>query len=582
MTKSLNRIWSNVNLYIPLFVLLCGQLKADLITLIRADQCETIIEYFVSKQGLKVTLEIGPNDFEAFKELIEPLRNKSNSTDLSSHDFQQFFKSHFPIQSGTQLLSPHLKVYEARKRVLRASLYSGEIDTSTRLSEKVLYVELFYPCNKVNSLTISPPVADDGNIRLSNIGFVLYHNNLPVNDLRYLSSPATVSLNWEDPWYSTFDNKNLSRHHSNSLMSFLYIDPYEVRHEVLVRLKDLEDWLPLSYNLDQKIPASHLDSIKTLVGEFIQTRNPLKMDGQPKEAILKKVHFLKVSLAGTQIMATDEDLDYTSAIIGVILSYPNPGIPQSVTIDWNMFSKQITSIPYVNTDPAGPLPGIIDADAPEIKWVNYLKKYKLPTIAQIKTTNRNISSGYLLFPLTLALGLLFIKKRKKRWAYTSFAITGILIFSTWLGLIKHKVSLPLQQTSFQIDEAKALNGSILNNIYHAFDFTNESDIYDKLSLSIQGDLLAEVYIQIKQSMELEDQDGLEVNVSQIETKSAIEHEKNGHLLAYNVQWIVNGEIGHWGHIHQRINAYQAVLYLDVFDGVWKLTDIKILNEERLI
>jgi hypothetical protein len=40
-------------------------------------------------------------------------------------------------------------------------------------------------------------------------------------------------------------------------------------------------------------------------------------------------------------------------------------------------------------------------------------------------------------------------------------------------------------------------------------------------------------------------------------------------------------VGHWGHVHQRSNGYQAELEIAPVDGVWKLTGLEIIDEQRL-
>ena len=44
--------------------------KADFISLIKADECETIIEVFVEDGRIRVTYEIGLLDWKYFKEII--------------------------------------------------------------------------------------------------------------------------------------------------------------------------------------------------------------------------------------------------------------------------------------------------------------------------------------------------------------------------------------------------------------------------------------------------------------------------------------------------------------------------------
>ena len=40
-------------------------------------------------------------------------------------------------------------------------------------------------------------------------------------------------------------------------------------------------------------------------------------------------------------------------------------------------------------------------------------------------------------------------------------------------------------------------------------------------------------------------------------------------------------MGHWGHIHTRVNRYDAVITIEPVDGVWKITDIEVVEEKRV-
>lgn len=50
-------------------------------------------------------------------------------------------------------------------------------------------------------------------------------------------------LDWDDPWNSRFEGSNLTRHHRYAMMSYRYIEPYEVRHQLLVRVSDMAGWM---------------------------------------------------------------------------------------------------------------------------------------------------------------------------------------------------------------------------------------------------------------------------------------------------------------------------------------------------
>ena len=60
-------------------------------------------------------------------------------------------------------------------------------------------------------------------------------------------------------------------------------------------------------------------------------------------------------------------------------------------------------------------------------------------------------------------------------------------------------------------------------------------------------------------MVLENQGGLQVKVKDVELLKVEETTTEEEGLAYEVKWIVKGDVGHWGHIHSRINQYTAIL-----------------------
>ena len=67
-----------------------------------------------------------------------------------------------------------------------------------------------------SSLAIAPPRAEGGAPR-ANIGVVVYHFGLPVIDFRYLGVEEILDLDWQDPWYSRFRNRNLRRQYGQSV-----------------------------------------------------------------------------------------------------------------------------------------------------------------------------------------------------------------------------------------------------------------------------------------------------------------------------------------------------------------------------
>ena len=59
-----------------------------------------------------------------------------------------------------------------------------------------------------------------------------------------------------------------------------------------------------------------------------------------------------------------------------------------------------------------------------------------------------------------------------------------------------------------------------------------------------------------------------------------ERADNGGFTA-RATWRAAGSVGHWGHVHRRINRYMADLTVEPVEGSWKLTGLEILEEDRI-
>ena len=124
---------------------------------------------------------------------------------------------------------------------------------------------------------------------------------------RYLSGEVTLDLDWSDPWYSRFRHRNLRRQFDAPLSAYLYIEPYEVRKEIIVRPKDLQTWLDLGLQHDGLIPVGQQEELKRRVVEFLSAKNPVAIDGRKVEGRLDRIHFIRRTLRTTGIIDARPD-----------------------------------------------------------------------------------------------------------------------------------------------------------------------------------------------------------------------------------------------------------------------------------
>jgi len=130
-------------------------------------------------------------------------------------------------------------------------------------------------------------------------------------------------------------------------------------------------------------------------------------------------------------------------------------------------------------------------------------------------------------------------------------------------------------------QAEAVVYGLLRNVYRAFDFREEGRIYDALEQSAAGHLLTDIYLETQRSLELANQGGARAKVKEVEILKGDYSSVPGGGFVSHLTWQVMGSVGHWGHIHQRTNQYEARITVEVVDGRWKITGLELLEEIRV-
>ena len=582
---------------------LAAPVRADWINLTGAETSPNIAEIYVLDDHVRLVLEVHVEDLDKFADLVPDdwVKDEQAGRPGLEQRIQHFATETFQFltDNGKQLPA-ELKLVEPRLRIDRKSPFAGMINPLTRqrvpeapADKRVLYAEIHYPfTQKPQALTMIPPLDEEGRAVVS-IGFIAYHKAVPVIDFRYLGAPARLMLDWEDPWYSKFDNPNLKRHHKSALMSYLYVEPYEVRHEVLTRVKDLEAWMDLGLRGDEYIEVDELEPLKQRVGEFFLGKNPVAIDGEALKPILDRSNYVKVSLQGIRLVEQPERLEISTAIIGVIITYITDGMPQQVSVDWELFTEQVQRVPATATDPAGPLMTYVTPDDNVHTWTNFLKNYRLPTVQQVAVSetlgNMEIPIGTALFVLAMLPAGWQVWKRK-RLGRTVIGPGVIIILLTsgamfsWAYSPTFAVGRPAAMAGqLNDEESRLLLGTLLKNVYRAFDFREEEDVYDKLALSVSGDLLADVYLQNRKSFAVQKAGGAQAKIREVAVQQATAERVDGQPLAYRIHgnWSATGTVGHWGHVHMRQNVYDALVTVTGVDGNWKITGLELLEEKRV-
>ena len=227
-------------------ILLCATpVSADAIVRSQAMFADTIAEFFVEEDGVSVELEIGMGDIGSFRNLLPNAIYEGLEYGARPYPerLAEFFDRDLVIAAGNTLLSGELREIGPRTRIIRDQITGEELPVVEEDAETVVVAELYYPfhSHRPATLVFSAPQQ----FGMANVGFVVYHDTVAVNDFRYLARGMALDLDWEDPWYTAFRTRNMRRSYFAPMSGFLYVEPFEVRKEIIVRPKDIQRWVDL-------------------------------------------------------------------------------------------------------------------------------------------------------------------------------------------------------------------------------------------------------------------------------------------------------------------------------------------------
>jgi len=539
---------------VGLFILWTPYIRADWMNLTGAETSENIVEIYVLGDHVKVKLEVYVGDLEKFEELLpdEWLKdsvggsnNKRPSLEQRMHTFATK-RLQFVTDKGVKLPAK-LELLEPRQRVDRVSAYAGMINPMTRqrvreapADKRVLYAEIVYPFEgKPESLQIIPPLNERGMVT-ANIGFVAYHQAVPVTDFRFLGQAATLNINWQDPWYTKFENKNLTRHHKYPLMLYLYVEPRQVRLESLLRISDISELT--GFVVDSQLGAEDIRlQLQQHIKNYYADNGSLQIDGDLLKPDSIRVEFLTVSLKGLKVIENTSVIDESSLLVGVSQQFFIEALPQKIESSWPFFNQRIDRIPVTVTDPVGPLMSLIDKDDPEFGWQNFLKKYSDAVIVPVEVdTGWNINIPY--------VGKTKIVNQMPD-QEQALNIVGGLFENVRIAFIEKRpenFSRELARVSTAViasDQAAILN----------------KELAKLFSPNVTGGGVSSVQsfdeLHVSNIRELADPDGFSVNINGSAAISA----------------------KHWGHIDQRQFQFQLLLDLVEVNKQWRLADLTVID-----
>lgn len=365
-----------------------------------------------------------------------------------------------------------------------------------------------------------------------------------------------------------------------TLRGFVSVEPFEIRLEALVKVEAYKGvWKIDGGTVSMRNRQPILNNVGTLLASGVS----LSSGGRAIQFTGKELRFVRRDAEQGYVTDDREDIPVEEALVGATLSSEAENI-REFEGEWLWFAPEQQRVTIEISSRGKPSARFVSKENPGFAW----EQESLPPapelleVPSVKIEPRRPLLYLAYFGIAFgvfSVVLIVVKKQKTpSWVGTLLILSGVLAI---LGYSFRQT----QVESPTPGDAEEITYRVLRNIYHAFDFRDESSVYDTLSESVTGPLLERVYLEIQNSLQLETTGGPRVKVYEIALRDANRIDtdavsvKEGMKMQAN--WATIGEVSHWGHTHERTNRYEAVLTFLPVGEKWKLQNLDLQSEERV-
>jgi len=380
--------------------------------------------------------------------------------------------------------------------------------------------------------------------------------------------------------FAAFALSGLSRGQAadwDAVRGFVVVEPFEVRLEAIVRVAPFrEDWnLPVVLTT-----AAERSSVLDRTKSELEAGVSLATGATPINFDETRIRFIRPDPEKGYVSDERESIPLKEALVGVVLSSGLRGLSK-LEVSWRWFGPGQTSAVVEISSVGAPSARRVTPESPEASWqaegpitLPALLDLPKPRLAEYGPWKWVLGLGALVLG---SAGFLVMRQRLAATRRVGWiAAAGvILIIVGWVKVPSRELSLPAE-------EAEEVTYTLLRNIYHSFDYRDESAIYDTLAASISGPLLERVYLEINASLDLEKEGGARVRVTDVALRRCeVLPRVSRDGIWQTIEWVAVGQVSHWGHSHLRTNRYQADCRLVAEDGRWRMGDLVLRDEERV-
>ena len=414
----------------------------------------------------------------------------------------------------------------------------------------------------------------------------------------------SMRINWDNPplspeasdeerqqWQDREKQSLLGITNYSRVYSFLYIDDFEVRHEILIPYLSLDEDLLLARDDDPLLDLTGQDLARKQIEGYFASGNPLQIDGKQCKPIVQRCDFYGLDMTDFANSSKRRVVPVSNARVALILTYRLDETPTSLQLTWNRFNNSVWSVSAAIMGQGKPLRENLSrlGERNVLKWQRPTDWRSPAPIASVPAIRqKSDSKGLPVLVLTVgfvcAIVSMFAVGMRRIPMATAAGICTILAGVAW-SQVRDQMTMPPRLPATDKVAVKVFE-QLHDNVYAAFRRRTEASIYDALATSVEGDLLRRIYLEIRQGLADADDGGATARIETVQrldvnrTNAVLNDQQwpDADIFGVNCSWKVVGRVEHWGHVHVRDVVYRARFDVADTGESWKLVGMQAFTQ----
>ena len=363
------------------------------------------------------------------------------------------------------------------------------------------------------------------------------------------------------------------------VQAFLEWEGARLRVEVLLAATALPGGLPGG----AAIPVEAQPAVKTRAGLWAQSLLSVQAEQETLPLVVDTTYFVTTGPAGVLERPTPVEEPILEARIGVSLSAAVPeamraGGMQELRVERVEVPDDL-DIPLTVVEQGGVRTALLSVEEPDFRW-----SPRTPQRPQVQSVvNEGAHLPLPLVSVGLLLLALVVGVRRLRTGQGSPGAVRIRMLCALAAGLAATALVPVPLPAGGAPEparAEAIAEALVANVYRALSEREESEVYDRLAVTVDGPLRSQIYLDQRKTLDLEGRGGARARVESVEVTDLENLKEIDDGFTANVTWSAAGSVVHFGHRHLRRNSYRARLEIVDRDGSWRLRALEILELER--